>query len=487
MKNLTIILLLSCGILCNAQAPLTALQLEASVEHIIYQSEDYSYSEAHVVLTGNSLNHIYQKDSLLQSQVNITILYSQNDSIKYYNKSRVSGPLCQTPENYFTIKRTAIPVPGTYDMKVIIQDVNATYSAIEHTEEIVVNTLAPGLSKPLLISSINKDFPENEMAKNGLILENLPNKFLDKNSSFLEFYIEMYKIDQEIPDNFILSYMVVDQDDDTGTKPLVIQHRNLKSEAFTPILLKMDLSEVPSGNYKLICLIRGRDLKEYFRVSTDFQRSNPFLNLQDSENALATITEYLDEEFVGKLSPEELRFSILSIAPLVDQTDGDLIKTTLENPDIKAQQLYLFNFWAERYPINPESAYQGYMDVAKAVNATFQSGFRNGIETDRGYIYLKYGQPNDIIKEYNEMDAFPYEIWFYDRLANNGNQSDVKFLFYNPSKTSNEFQLLHSNCVGEIQNPRWELELYRSVSSTQADGNRVRDNFGRDARRYFEN
>ena len=81
---------------------------------------------------------------------------------------------------------------------------------------------------------------------------------------------------------------------------------------------------------------------------------------------------------------------------------------------------------------------------------------------------------------------------FYEGLEIYG-QTNVKFLFYNPSKASNDFLLLHSNCFGEVQNPRWEIELYKSVSATQAIGNdplnstQVEDNFGRNARRYFEN
>ena len=130
--------------------------------------------------------------------------------------------------------------------------------------------------------------------------------------------------------------------------------------------------------------------------------------------------------------------------------------------------------------------------MARAVDQTFRSGFRKGIETDRGYIYLKYGQPNDVIKEYNEPDAFPYEIWSYNGLKVKG-QTNVKFLFYNPSKASQDFLLLHSTCYGETQNPRWEIELYRSVSSTQMEGSdyrngtRMQDNGFRNARRYFEN
>ena len=66
----------------------------------------------------------------------------------------------------------------------------------------------------------------------------------------------------------------------------------------------------------------------------------------DEQEALtdADKANFLEQEFVGKLSDEDLHFSILAIAPLVDKSDGDIINATLSNPDKKARQLYLFNY-----------------------------------------------------------------------------------------------------------------------------------------------
>ena len=73
----------------------------------------------------------------------------------------------------------------------------------------------------------------------------------------------------------------------------------------------------------------------------------------------------------------------------------------------------------------------------------------------------------------------------------NLSQSHVKFLFYNPTLADGAYELLHSNAIGERQNPRWEVLLYGS-SQSEVDGNdpvrstNMLDNFGRNARRLFE-
>ena len=71
-------------------------------------------------------------------------------------------------------------------------------------------------------------------------------------------------------------------------------------------------------------------------------------------------------------------------------------------------------------------------------------------------------------------------------------QKNVKFLFYNPTLAGEDFMLLHSNARGEINNPRWERELYKRNAGEQFEGDNYHDassmqrNLGRNARAFFE-
>jgi hypothetical protein len=140
------------------------------------------------------------------------------------------------------------------------------------------------------------------------------------------------------------------------------------------------------------------------------------------------------------------------------------------------------------HEFTPGGGFVTHMEVAHAVDVKFRSGFRHGIETDRGFAYLKYGQPDDIEGREDEPSAPPYEIWIYYDFPFT-KQKNVKFLFYNPSLAPGEFRLLHSTALGELNNPQWELELYRDapdqVDGDAFDSTSMKDNFNRSAKRIM--
>ncbi|RMD73925.1 MAG: GWxTD domain-containing protein, partial [Bacteroidetes bacterium] len=190
------------------------------------------------------------------------------------------------------------------------------------------------------------------------------------------------------------------------------------------------------------------------------------------------------------LDSAALRYSLKAIAPLVNDHEGELLNTILREGNLDAQRLFLFHYWANRNPNNPRLAYEAFMEVARAVDRKFRSGFGYGFETDRGYVFIKYGAPDDIVTVEDDPDAPPYEIWSYNYLPRTG-QTNVKFLFYNPSLAGGDFRLLHSTARGEINNPRWEVELYRNSpteieGTNYLDGTVMQDKMGRRARRLMK-
>ena len=336
-------------------------KLSVYIEQVAYQAEGRPYSEVHLSIDANTINHT-QIDSFIQGELEITIAYLQNDTVVHFNKSVVSTPLTKTPTNFFIIKRTGIAKPGEYDMQIFIKDLKNTSNTFNRNEKINIKPNIAGISEPLLLA--NKQFSNTggDLEKNGFILEALPYNFYSKDKSQLHAYLELYDLNTVFDKSYIVSYMIVEQSDKNATKPLIIQHKNMIADTYSPILLKLAIDQLPSGNYKFICSVRGRDLKEYYSSSIEFQRSNPYLNLEEQvELTNEDRSKFLDQEFVGKLSDEELHFSILAIAPLVDKSDGDIINATLSNPDKKARQLYLFNYWVNKQPINPELAYDAFM------------------------------------------------------------------------------------------------------------------------------
>ena len=190
---------------------------------------------------------------------------------------------------------------------------------------------------------------------------------------------------------------------------------------------------------------------------------------------------------MARLDSLELRYSLKAIASNVDAGSVEVLNLVIKNRDVEAQRRYLYSFWAG-IDKNPEEAYTRYMEVARAVDETYKSAFGYGFETERGRIFMKYGKPSNVITVENEPSAPPYEIWFYDKVPGDRPQSDVKFLFYNPSLAGGNYQLLHSTCIGEVSNPAWEVELYRdsqSLDNLGVDAVRAGPGINRRAREYF--
>jgi GWxTD domain-containing protein len=80
----------------------------------------------------------------------------------------------------------------------------------------------------------------------------------------------------------------------------------------------------------------------------------------------------------------------------------------------------LFNaFWKKRDPTpdtEENELLEEYFRRVEYANEKFAT-HRPGWETDRGRIYIMYGEPTDIERHPFESDSRPYEIWFYSQIA----------------------------------------------------------------------
>ena len=147
---------------------------------------------------------------------------------------------------------------------------------------------------------------------------------------------------------------------------------------------------------------------------------------------------------------------LLSMEPISTNPETEFIKYIIKQGDEHVMQQYIYNYWQKRNPLEPSKPFIAYMIEVMRVNREFGTSIKKGYETDRGIVYLKYGQPNSIMKQHHEPGTYPYEIWHYYGIRGQGN---VKFVFYNTDLATNDFELLHSNAIGEINNYRWKLTL----------------------------
>ena len=126
-----------------------------------------------------------------------------------------------------------------------------------------------------------------------------------------------------------------------------------------------------------------------------------------------------------------------------------------EGLSVEAKRNYLSQFWERRdptpaTPANEEMA-RFYDAIAIANNRFREGGAANvpGWSTDRGRIFLKYGDPDEFLSRPSFGQTQPYEIWKYS------SRRPLKFVFYDETGFGH-FVLIFTNDRTETMRPDWE-------------------------------
>jgi len=296
----------------------------------------------------------------------------------------------------------------------------------------------------------------------------------------MRFYTEVYNADK-LKDDLFLKYSVYSNDLDT-MNAVKTGYKKIQKLTFEPLLIDFDCADLPSGNYRLNIEINKKDKTNLKAYSNRFSVLHPHIDYKNLYEGDAKF----ETSFVQRLNIDELDYALKAIFPRVGNHLTETVNHVVKSKEIKVKRMFLYGFWAGFNPEHPNLVYDKYMEVARAIDLKYANNVGHGFQTERGYFFLKYGRPDNVISVEDEPSAPPYEIWIYNYLAET-QQTRVKFLFYNPSLVTNDYFLLHSTCRGERQNPRWEVELYKNDFTSPAEVNQttVRDGNNRNASRIF--
>jgi len=338
------------------------------------------------------------------------------------------------------------------------------------------------LSDLQLLAAIKSQPEESSpLHKSGLYLEPLPFRLYYPALNQLCLYFETYHT-EELEGQPYMQYTI--SPIAGAIPPPVITYKKVKKEPVAVNVFQLDISTLITGSYTLEAALYDGNKQKKEAKTIPFSRLNPIGDSTYIETAA------LNSElgFTNSVPDDSLDYDLRAMAPIVNSIDNEVLNTLLKKGSAKAKRYFIHRYWTTASGKDASTAFYGYMKVAKAVDDTYRSGFGYGFETDRGHVFLKYGKPNDIISVEDEPSAPPYEIWFYNSFPST-HQTNVRFLFYNPSLGTNGYELLHSTARGEVNNPRWEVELYKdaTMETPRVDQNIMGDNVHRNARTYFEN
>jgi GWxTD domain-containing protein len=423
-----------------------------------YSPQDGPYLVTYISVLGKSVNFVPLDNGNYQGKLEILILFKQNDSIKAYRKYNLLSPeITDTSKNdiiFHDQQRISLP-NGDYNMEIKIRDVNSDKPAyiVNEPISILFDENEVQVSGIELVESYSESGELGIISKSGFDLIPLPLNYYPPSVDRLIFYTEIYNTSQVFgaDGKYLLRIYVEELQTSRKINSLILQKR-MDSREVEPVLHEFDISDLSSGDYNLVIEIKDRENKLLAMNKLYFARKNDSELLPEMASA-ALVENSFVQYFTNK---DTLADYIRSLRPISTSTEKNFVDKNLETADLLTMKKFFLNFWLERDPLQPEKGWAEYSAEVVKVNYNYGSKIRKGYDTDRGRVYLQYGPPNSISEALHEPNAYPYEIWHYYTLMN---QSNRKFVFYNPDLVTNDFELLHSDVTGEYSDYNWKVKL----------------------------
>ncbi len=314
--------------------------------------------------------------------------FKRSREIVVEDESRATSPF-----DFRTNQANFLLPEGKYKIQLTLRD-GVTGKTIARDLEVKLKDIPAGQPRLSELELVNAVLPTGESASpfdkgNVRVVPSLTGEFGEMQSGRLRFYMEIYQgsdgLDEVVVETAIrkqwggLAYR--DSLTSELTEPVTRQFREISLEGMAP------------GEYNLEVSLLGRRLKKLHKQECSF-------NIEWSQDAL------LSEGYKAVLRLLRLMASRDQIESLeqAETTDG--------------RRAALDTFWLAWDPspgtIENEVRREFFRRV-KVANRAFSFMRQPGWQTDRGIVYIKHGQPDEIDDTPMSIDAYPYQEWHYHR------------------------------------------------------------------------
>jgi len=381
-----------------------------------------------------------------------------------------------------------------------LTDVNDSSAHFDYTDsfEVVMPPGAPYYSDVQLLDTFFKLDSKTPFERNGRQHIPMCADFLGDNKRNLHYYAELNNLRSVPADLYPLVHRVrlaKKKNEAFLADPAVAD--TLLNEHVPLILGTFPVGKLTSGNYYIVLTLEDRTGRVLCAQSRFFQRMNLHPDVSETpkkaikevlaDTAMEKITVLdLDKTFLSKYNLAQIKAMLKMLLPQSDPMQTSTINNFLKNPDEMYMRYYLHNYFQAINSKDPGKAWKEYSEKVMTVNKKFSAQGTAGYETERGFIYLRYGPPTDIVTVTSETGALPYEIWQYNTLTQFSNKKELAnalFLFYKPGQMIGDYRLLHSTVPGEMVNSAWRMYLFATNSASTSAG----VNMNSRAEQYFGN
>jgi len=417
-------------------------------------NEDSLYVEIYYSISARALKlSQIEGQSHLKAEINIDINTEDNaqkiTSRNYSFDNILTGDIEQSLNRFLTGLVGFSLEPAKYNLKFSINDLNdeKNHHVIDFPLEVQnFSDENFSISDLQLCTNIieNSENTNSYFFKNSFETYPNPSGIFGEGLPTLFYYTELYNLqhgDNLNPLKLMITIFNFQGKERSKKEKLISRKYNSIVEVGA-----LSLAKFPSGSYTLALTLVDTATR-YGIVST---KRFFVYNTQVKEEMASKFAEadVLSSEF-NVMSEEELNSAFLMsryVASSAEIDQWDKIE------DLDGKKNFLFKFWKLRDPdpLSPKNERKiEYFERIKQANEQFTTPRMEGWKSDRGRIYVVYGEPSEIDRFPSEMDAYPYEIWSFHHI-----EGGVIFVFGDITGIS-QMQLLHSTHRGEMRDENW--------------------------------
>ncbi len=452
-------------------ATTSAQDMKAFISHKAYCTPQMQpYIEFTFIVGGNTVQYVKNVNDKYEASVEIRVEVEQGDSIiktLHYilSSDEFTDTTQQIMPDFADVQNLAVP-NGEYFLNFYIKDRNRDSVELKYIDRIVLDFPDDRISssKISLYKEISAPESPGLYVKYGFYMPPLYYNYVPETQYALPFALEVYNTKRILGENKSLTAKCYVEYSDNKMVALAnnIITKNLNTNDVVLVVDQFNVFGLPSGNYNVVVELYDESDSLLQINKLFFQRSNPSMRFDIDRYTDVVI----DNSFVSKMTNrKELEDNVAKLYPISTDAEKDFYDRRMKVVTTEQLQRFFYAFWLSRNASNPESEWLKYDQRVSYVQERFGSKQVKGYKTERGRVYLQYGQPNDIKEIPSDPVTVPYEIWHYYYLDD---QTNVKFVFYDPSLVGNDYELLHSNKYGELYDSNWKMKLVKKVQ-TQTD------------------
>ncbi|RQV99375.1 GWxTD domain-containing protein [bacterium] len=305
---------------------------------------------------------------------------------------------------------------------------------------------------------------ESQYVKNNIRILPNPTTFYGTQLPMFYYYVEAYGLtyDSTAVDSITVFRSILRADSDLPARA-VSQKVYKKTGTSAVIADGFPVYTLQTGSYKLQIRVLdystgliAEQVKRFFCYRPDDFAQGNLLELDDEMKSQLAVSDLHILEIIDPDSAIELMHYLFDT-----KADEETVRAYNE----EGKRKYLQTYWRDRELGEPNAANNYFARVAVA-NMRYGYFNKPGWRTDRGRIFITYGEPNEVVRNYEQADQTDHEIWIYEQL-----EGGVQFVFVDKTGFG-VLELVHSTKKGEIKSPYWQSSSPSSIDVRDVRGNK---------------